>query len=220
MTDADFIARLTADMLSGRGTLSNTLELCEQAIVGNIPGDFCECGVYRGVHPALMARAITKHGETHQRLVHLFDSFEGIPGAGPRDDETITGCIKPGDELTTTGHSRCSVQQVEDYMEQWGVDRSLLIYHPGWFQHTVEPASRTIPGLAVLRLDCDLYSSTMACLPHLYPLLSSGGYFISDDWTLTGAREATLEYLRKTEQPIPEPIPVADGIGAHWWRKP
>ena len=218
VTDEQFIGQLTADMLSGHGTLWNTLELAERCIIDHVPGDFVECGVYRGVHPAIMAYACAKHGAT-DRKVHLFDSFEGIPESGPKDDYTITGCIGVGrDLLVSVGHSVCSVDDVKRYMRQWGVDQSLLVFHPGWFQKVVETTARTIDAIALLRLDCDLYSSTMACLPHLYPKLSKGGYYISDDYTLTGAKTATEEYLSSIDE-RPLIWPIKDGIGAHYWRR-
>jgi len=217
VSDREFLARMTADMLSGPGTLTNSLELAERCIVDHIPGDFVECGVYRGVHPAIMAYALMKHGVT-DRKVHLFDSFEGIPESGPKDDYTITGCIGVGqDRLVSVNHSVCSVNQVSRYMCQWGIDPSLLVYHPGWFQNTVEDAAKQMGPIAVLRLDCDLYTSTMACLPHLYPKLSRGGYYITDDYTLTGAKRATDEYLASIGE-RPEIVCIPDGIGAHYWR--
>jgi O-methyltransferase len=52
----------------------------------------------------------------------------------------------------------------------------------GWFQDTLPTAP--IERLAVLRLDCDMYSSTMDVLSNLYPKLSVGGYVIVDDYHL------------------------------------
>jgi hypothetical protein len=165
-----------------------------------------------------MAFACMKHGVTDRR-VHLFDSFRGIPESGPRDDYTITECIGVGqDRLLPVGHSVCSVEEVLVRMCNWRIDPSLLVFHPGWFQQTVEPVVATMGPIAMLRLDCDLYTSTMACLPHLYPKLSRGGFYISDDYTLTGAKVATDEYLAGIGE-RPEIVTVPDGIGAHYWRR-
>jgi O-methyltransferase len=128
-------------------------------------------------------------------VTHLFDSFEGIPEAGPNDDETITGCIGVGqDRLVSTGISSCSVEQVKAHMNEWGIDPHRLEYHVGWFQDTVPVAK--INKIAILRLDGDLYSSTKVCLDHLYHLVSPGGYIIFDDYPLTGCRKAVDEYLQ------------------------
>ena len=59
----------------------------------------------------------------------------------------------------------------------------------------------TIPGtipekIALLRLDTDWYESTRHELTHLYPLLSSSGILIIDDYGhWQGARRAVDEYL-------------------------
>ena len=214
--DPEFFHRLAPVSLSCWGTFRNTLACVRQAIRDGVPGDLVECGVFAGVHPALMALALTELGVTDRR-VHLFDSFAGIPESGPKDDATITSCVGVGqDRLVSTGVSVCTLEQVKANLHRWGVDESLLIYHPGWFQDTISRAH--LGAIAVLRLDCDLYSSTMACLPHLYPKLSCGGWYISDDYTLTGAKTATDEYLASVGE-HPMPLKVIEGDGCHYWQR-
>jgi O-methyltransferase len=53
----------------------------------------------------------------------------------------------------------------------------------GWFKDTLPSAP--IEKLAILRLDGDMYSPTMASLVNLYPKLSRGGYIIIDDYGST-----------------------------------
>ncbi len=50
----------------------------------------------------------------------------------------------------------------------------------GWFKDTLHIAP--IEQIAVLRLDGDLYESTMDSLKALYPKLSKGGYLLIDDY--------------------------------------
>ncbi len=49
----------------------------------------------------------------------------------------------------------------------------------GWFSETLPTAP--IRALAVLRLDGDLYKSTMDVLTHLYPKVTPGGYAHAGD---------------------------------------
>ncbi len=135
-----------------------------------------------------MARAAMESGQ--RRLIHLFDSFEGIPQAGPRDTEFLAAGHKKG--LST-----CTVEQVEQHMSEWHIDTTLLRYHPGWFEDTM-PGE--VGAIAVLRLDGDLYESTKVCMERMYPKLSIGGWCIVDDFALQGAREAVMEKL--TPAPI------------------
>jgi len=219
----DFVQKVMPASRSGAGTLPHSYHIAEQCMKEGIEGDFVECGVYAGVHPAIFADVVQDYVEKGYplRKVHLFDSFEGIQEAGPNDDESITGCIGVGQgRLVTTGVSACSRDNVMEFMKQWNVNPTLLEYHVGWFQNTVKKAARHIGKIAILRMDCDVYEATKACLPYLYPKLVSGGFFVCDDWTLTGCRKATEEFLAEIGHRNVEPIPVENGGGCHWWRKP
>jgi len=184
----------------GRALLvQSTYSLAKALIEENIPGDFVECGVYAGSHPAAMAKAIMESGQVG-RKVHLFDSFRGIPMAGPKDRDWNAGDPegrpfgKPGvAERISSGISICTCATVVSNMDAWGIDQSILVYHKGWFHDTVSVSG--IDQIALLRLDGDLYESTRVCLEHLYPKVVSGGWCICDDWTLDGCREAVMPYL-------------------------
>ncbi len=71
-----------------------------------------------------------------------------------------------------------------------------------------------VERLAVLRLDGDMYESTMEALRPLYPKLSKGGYLIIDDYALPGCRAAVDDYRR--EQRIAEPVIEIDRTGVYW----
>ena len=204
--------------LGHRTSQEMTYDICRMALARGIPGDFVECGVYAGASSAIMAKAIMEHvanrGEyalSDNRRVHLFDSFEGIPLAGPEDLELAH---KPA------GEAKCSLEDVKRNMRDWGIPDELLAYWPGWFSETVPWNAGVWQGqalaqkkdpkqlIAVLRLDADLYESTRPCMEYLYPLVSPGGYVIVDDFDLSGCKKAILEatnpapiYFRKPNEP-------------------
>lgn len=67
----------------------------------------------------------------------------------------------------------------------------------------------------MLRLDGDLYESTMDSLVALYPKLSSGGYLIVDDHgAMPSSAKAVADYRAK--HGIDEPIVKIDWTGACW----
>ncbi len=192
--------------LSRKETLLATYDLARSVIHHRVPGDLVECGVFGGAQCAVMARAIMQADVGYAqpgsaaapysgRRVHLFDSFQGVPAAGPHDRDFAAGGH-------VDGVSVCSLDAVKAHMEEWGIPDELLVYHPGWFASTVplachryampSPQNRAI---ALLRLDGDLYESTRVCMDHLYPLLSPGGWLIVDDYGLDGARKAVSEYF-------------------------
>lgn len=181
---------ITRRALSTRATVQATYDLTRACLANGIAGDFVECGVFDGAQVAAMAKAVMESGQ--RRTIHLFDSFDGIPQAGPRDLEFLFAGHK-------AGLSRSTVPQVEAHMREWGVDESLLHYHMGWFADSVPAAE--IGHIALLRLDGDLYESTKVCLEHLYPKLSPGGWLIIDDFALSGCRDAVLEYFGGSSGP-------------------
>ena len=67
---------------------------------------------------------------------------------------------------------------------------------------------------SLIRLDGDMYESTIVVLRNLYPRLSTGGFCIIDDYALTGARTAVIDYRK--EQNIVDEIIKIDDTGVYW----
>jgi hypothetical protein len=184
--------------LSSKETLKASFDLARNVIDRGIPGDFVECGVFGGSQCAVMARAIMEHYRRNQwdrlkdfppKVVHLFDTFAGVPEPGPEDIEWIVSGHK-------IGQSICTLEAVQAHMKEWGIPDELLRYHVGLFSDTVRRLEYPkLSQIAVLRLDGDLYESTKVCLEYLYPLVSPGGWIIVDDFNLSGARKAFLDYI-------------------------
>jgi O-methyltransferase len=182
--------------LSTRNTLYATYDIARTVLRNGTPGDFVECGVFTGSNAAAMARAIMDaewipgtdgkmHPHRSNRRLHLFDSFYGIPQAGPEDREFL----EAGHQA---GLSACPLVAVQAHMREWGIPNEVLVWHPGWFVETMAPFKE---GISLLRLDGDLYESTRLCMQHLYPLVSPGGWVICDDFHLSGARKAVEEVV-------------------------
>jgi O-methyltransferase len=62
------------------------------------------------------------------------------------------------------------------------------VFVTGFFNETMGPLSRRIRRLSIMRLDGDMYESTVDVLYHLYDKLSVGGYVIMDDWEMAGGK--------------------------------
>jgi len=83
----------------------------------------------------------------------------------------------------------------------------------GWFRDTLPAAP--IERLAVLRLDGDMYQSTMDTLVNLYPKVSQGGYVIVDDYgAIPACRQAVNDY--RAANGITEEIRDIDWTGIFW----
>ncbi|NDB36190.1 MAG: hypothetical protein EB023_12825 [Flavobacteriia bacterium] len=167
-------------------------KLCRQAIDRNVPGDFVECGVWKGGSAGIMATA----AKNSTKKVHLYDSFEGLPEPLPIDgSEAIQYSYGASQgRLKTTGKCVGSLADVKNLMDcKLHISKSSIVYHVGWFQKTLTPWPTE--SISILRLDGDWYESTKICLENLYPALSRGGAVLMDDYFCwEGCRKACDEY--------------------------
>ena len=83
----------------------------------------------------------------------------------------------------------------------------------GWFKTRCPP--RRSRQIAVLRLDGDLYESTIQVLEGFYPRLSPGGFCIIDDYGAMLSCRAAVEDFRR-DHGVNEPIVNIDGKGVLW----
>lgn len=217
MTNDEMLWCDNISVLGNRANRNLTWELAERCIVEGIVGDFAECGVMSGGHPAIMAKVVVKHGVN--RTVHLYDSFDRFPQPGPDDvceyqrDYGINQDRQHGRPMVvTTG----TLEQVRSNMVKWCIPEKMTVYHKGWLQEML--LSEPIPTLALLRVDVDLYDSTTPVYKYLYPKMPSGAYVISDDWgtdPTAPARIATIKALGYE----PNVTPVEGQETTVWWRK-
>jgi O-methyltransferase len=199
----------TAETMIGTARLDNVLECCVAAVRDAIPGDFIETGVWRGGATILMRGVLEAMGDT-QRRVWVADSFEGLPVPDAERYPADAGLDWSGVDVL-----KVDADAVRANFARYGLldDRVRLL--EGWFSDTLPDAP--IDALSVLRLDGDLYESTMDALEHLEPRVSPGGFVIVDDhggWE--PCRAAVADY--RGRHGITAPIHEVDWTGA-WWRK-
>ena len=160
----------------------HTFEYVETILREGIPGDFVECGVFCGGHAAIASYVFKKWGVT-DRKIHLFDSFRGIPKAGPKDcaDVHATYGTSTG-AMETSGKCAVGISELYNFFKGWEVTTEYLVCHPGWFQDVMESEAKQIDKIAFLRVDVDLYDSTKICYQNLYSKVVKGGVVVDDDW--------------------------------------
>lgn len=170
------------------------------AVDCRIPGDFAECGVWRGGSLMLMAHTLLSRGCTN-RTIWLYDTFDGV--TSPTDDDVQEMSGRLARDILGE-HERTGDDPF------WGIAPRAVVesnlrrtgYPMERFRFVEGDVLKTIPAeaperLAVLRLDTDWYASTRHELEHLYPRLSPGGVLIVDDYGYwRGARKATDEYFQ------------------------
>ena len=191
----------------GFARLDNVRFCVESVIEDDIPGDLIETGVWRGGGTIFMRAILKAYGVT-DRTVWVADSFEGLP---PPNAEKYPQDAR--DIHHTLSHLAVSLEEVKAHFEGYGLLDEQVRFLKGWFKDTLPGAP--IEKLAVLRLDGDMYESTMDALTDLYPKLSVGGYLIVDDYgAVEGCREAVHDYRR--DYGIEEEIITIDWTGAYW----
>jgi len=161
-------------------------------VANSIPGDFVECGVWKGGSIMAMALTLLELGRADRRLF-LFDTFNGMTTPGAEDVDYLG---QNAHEILDTVRCAASQEDVETAVSSTGYDRSQIHFVKG-------PVEETIPAdapesIALLRLDTDWYESTRHELEHLFPRLVRGGVILIDDYGhWQGARRAVDEYVRE-----------------------
>jgi O-methyltransferase len=196
-----------ADSMIGIRRMDNLQGCVEDVLAKDVPGDLIETGVWRGGASILMRAVLKSHGVT-DRKVWCADSFEGLP----RPDRIRYGADVNDIHFKFEG-LRVGVEQVRHNFERYGLLDDQVEFLVGWFEATLPDAP--IDKLAVLRLDGDMYSSTIQALDALYAKLQPGGYCIVDDYGAVPACRQAVEDFR-TQHGITELIQDIDGYGAYW----
>jgi len=187
----------------GRQRLDNMQTCIECVIANNVPGDIIETGVWRG-GVTIFARALLKLYGITDRKVWVADSFEGLPRPKSEAD---------GLDYSDIGLLKVSLEQVKANFERFDMLDKQVVFLKGWFSDTLPTAP--IERLAILRLDGDLYSSTMDSLESLYHKVSPGGFVIVDDYhSWPSCKAAVSDFIEKRK--ITADIRDIDISGVYW----
>jgi O-methyltransferase len=180
-----------------------------------VPGDFVECGVWRG-GSALLVADLLRRQRAEARKVWLFDSFEGHRPPEEIDGAPAQAYLAKTDSPEYFDNCRVAVEDVEQSARDLGLERYTEIVK-GWFDESLPATRERIGPIALLRIDCDWYASVRTCLEQLYDQVSQGGYVIFDDYyDWDGCTIAVHEFL--AERKLAHRIASDDGVA--FIRKP
>ena len=176
----------------GTKRMLNAHMLLEQVEADKIPGDFVETGVWRGGVCIYVAGILKAMGiKEEERKVWVCDSFEGIPQPNHAQ--------YPADQGDMHFHAQwLKVPQeiVARNFATYGLLTDQIRFVKGFFSDTLPVVKNEIEKISILRLDGDMYESTIVALENLYPNLSVGGYVIVDDYGLPNCRQAIEDYRK------------------------
>jgi O-methyltransferase len=202
--DADFFKIVTmahGHTLTGIPAQWALYKAIEYIVRNEIPGDIVECGVWNGGSVLIAACALLHFGDTSRRI-YLYDTFEGVP----RPEKIDIDC-RGSSALTKWVYMRIrgklwgfggTVDVVKDVIALSNYPTDNFIFVKGMVEDTIP--SQLPETISLLRLDTDLYKSTYHELVHCYPLISSGGVMIIDDYGYyLGCRQATDKYISENK---------------------
>ena len=166
-----------------------------QALHFGVEGDVVEIGCHAGGTSVFLQMLIDNFAPG--RVLHLYDSFQGMPEPGPKDAYLVKG-----DRPAT-------IDQVHQNFAHFGLPVPEI--HPGWFEDTLP--HHLPPKVAVAYLDSDFYDSIMLSLGSVWPRLSPNGIIIIDDY-------ADVERAPNAFAKLPGVKNACDDFFAHLDAKP
>lgn len=193
----------------GRRRMDNLHACLDIVRAEGIPGDVAECGVWRGGSCIFMAGYLKVFGINSRRVI-VADSFDGLPPPDNPNDANLDLSKRVFPELAV------SVETVQENFAAYDLADQNVVFVRGWFKDTLRFAP--ITQLALLRLDSDLYDSTMETLTALYEKVVPGGIVIVDDYDIPNCRNAIHDFFASRKEAIPV-LAIVDWTGV-WFRKP
>jgi O-methyltransferase len=194
-----------ADTMMGLTRLEHLQHCVETVLREAIPGDLIETGVWRGGGCIMMRGVLAAHAIT-DRTVYVADSFRGFPPVEVPQDY--------GDAPDESkGYLAVDLETVRGNFRRYGLLDEQVVFLEGWFKDTLPKAP--IEQLAILRLDGDMYGSTIEALKALYPKLAPGGFCIVDDYGAIKACQQAVDDFRAANA-ITAGIETIDWTGIFW----
>lgn len=173
-------------------------QVAEYLIGAQIPGDYCEFGVWQGTTFSHAYKMMAPYFP-EMRFV-AFDSYEGLPK--PKGIDAIDGYSSHFYERQFA----CSQEDFIRNLRRNCVNLSRVKIVKGWFNETLTGGVGALHGvdrIAVAWIDCDLYESTLPVLEYLTGRIGEGSVILFDDWRCFrnlpdfGQQRAVREWLNR-----------------------
>lgn len=210
----------------GWSRLCNVHDSLDYIRENNIEGDLMETGVWKGGVCIFMAEYVRLY--KMNKKIYVADSFEGLPRPDTKNYSMIDKDIELYNEfngsfkqdpnmgiLDSNGLPQIfgvSLENVKYNFKLFNLLNDNIIFLKGWFKDTM--VNNKIERLSLLRLDGDLYSSTMDVLNNMYNNVSKNGIIIIDDYGLKRCKEAVTDFREKNS--ISDKIHHIDSCGVYW----
>lgn len=236
-TISEELASVRSGGMVSKNRKEATALLSLAAIASGVPGDFVECGTYTGGTAVIMLEALKRYLKRNPgRVVDFWgaDSFQGLPPPVESDqqnvlveanqermDNVVSGIVGKGGAFRTSKEALMeNLKKNKVYEPDHPAAGTTVHILEGWFIDTLPSAD--IKSISFLRLDGDLYVSTIQPLEILWDKLSVGGFIYVDDYgSFQGCRNAVNEFRKKRNitTPMVQIEERDDKFEAVWWQK-
>lgn len=166
-----------------------------------IPGDYVECGVYKGGTAAVLAQRMRA-----DRRIWLYDSFEGMPPTSEKDGTEAPKWV---------GECVGTENDVREILRRLRVAPERYVLRKGWFSDTFQ--GELPEQIAFLHVDADWFDSVSLVLETFYDRVAEGGVIVMDDFGhWEGCREAFYDFCaRRGLRPLLERF---ENDQAYWFK--
>jgi len=168
--------------MAGHKRMQNIKELMMRVHESQTKGCYLEAGVWRGGMSVFAAAVVEAYGMN--RSVYLCDSYQGLPPprkGSLRADESVYTDNPTFKALLSKGE-----EEVVANFRFYGVPLTKVRTIRGFFVDSLpvlrDEFMRRGEKISVLRLDGDMYDSTIDILYNLYDLVEVLGFIVIDDW--------------------------------------
>ena len=192
--------------------------------------------MYEGGTAVLMTAVLLGLEPISRRRIYLADSFQGLPKdtdmsqwKSSANNNNVLGAKVVQSLHGEKGQFNTTRKKFEDNMLSNGFDvrnlRHRIEVLEGFYSETLPQLKNKNLKLSFLRLDGDIYISTMQALENAYDLVQPGGYIYVDDYgSFEGCRRAVDVFKASVKDNAPL-IPIFEHddkahFEAVWWRKP
>lgn len=150
--------------------LNSLIDMMTYIKDNNINGDFLEAGAMRG-GACMVMKAFCNENKLNKK-VFVADSFKGFPISKITEESYVNN--------TTFPFVIVSEEECKNNFRRYNLLDDDVIFIKGFFNESLPQAD--INNLSILRIDCDMYQSTLDVLENLYDKVSENGFIIIDDY--------------------------------------
>ena len=175
-----------------------------------IKGAVCEFGVAQGATSAVIANEI-RAGE---KILHLFDSFEGLPKP-TEQDQLKDDIFSLGSMEAYTGAMSCPEDMVQSRLSAISFPANRYVIHKGFVNQVLIENVNLPEKVSFAYVDFDFYEPIKETLNYLHTILADNAIIIVDDYNFfsTGAKTATDEFvMAQNEKDVVYECTIPDSI--------